>query len=57
MGGHSYWYYVPFQPNAQATLDQLRGREHPSIAAAMDDAQVEQLFGTARTRRRPVCHA
>jgi hypothetical protein len=57
MGGHPYWYYVPFQPNAQATLDQLRGREHPSIAAAMDDAQVEQLFGTARTRRRPVCHA
>jgi len=27
MGGHPYWYFVPFQPNAQLALDQLRERE------------------------------
>jgi hypothetical protein len=27
MGGHPYWYFVPFQPNAQVALDELRERE------------------------------
>ena len=27
MGGHAYWYFVPFQPDVQAALDDLRERE------------------------------
>jgi len=27
MGGHAYWYYVPYQPNIQTALDALRERE------------------------------
>jgi hypothetical protein len=30
MGSHAYWYFVPFQPNAQAALDELREREFRS---------------------------
>jgi hypothetical protein len=27
MGGHAYWYVVPYQSNLQAALDELRQRE------------------------------
>lgn len=27
MGGHPYWYYVPYEPNVQSALDRLRARE------------------------------
>jgi hypothetical protein len=27
MGGHPYWYYVPYQDDTQASLDDLRTRE------------------------------
>jgi hypothetical protein len=27
MGGHPYWYFVPYEPNLQSALDALRTRE------------------------------
>ena len=27
MGGHAYWYFVPYEQDAQAALDKLRARE------------------------------
>ncbi len=38
MGGHPYWYFVPFQADTQKALDELRAREfaagryHPVIS-------------------------
>lgn len=28
MGGHAYWYWVPYRKDVQSALDDLRAREH-----------------------------
>lgn len=51
MGGHPYWYYVPYEADVQAALDKLRAREF--AAGRYNPVTPFPTFGEPAQSQRP----